>query len=131
MRAAKHTIDDEPNSSFLLSFLFFFFFSFLFSFFFLSSPNCPVARFPPQEQFITKIRAQAMPVVLVKDPSNPFASFGPPGGITVDVKGYVSVTDASHFGLFLAGFIAPTESLCTACNTIRVLLGAHAAVRGC
>lgn len=50
--------------------------------------------FPPQEQFITKIRAQAMPVVLVKDPSNPFASFGPPGGVTVDVKGTGSGEDA-------------------------------------
>lgn len=41
--------------------------------------------FPPQEQFISKIKAQAMPIVLIKDPQNPFSSFGPPGGVSVDV----------------------------------------------
>lgn len=43
--------------------------------------------FPEQEQFITKIRAQAMPMFLVKDPNDPFASFAQPFGVEVDVKG--------------------------------------------
>eukprot|EP00041_Stephanoeca_diplocostata_P016164 m.315630 g.315630 ORF g.315630 m.315630 type:complete len:580 (+) comp20278_c0_seq1:131-1870(+) len=71
-------------------------------------------KFPPQKQFLTKLVAQAMPVVLIKDPSNPFANFGPPGGIEVSALGTdpKTATEARFTGL-RAGTRYITRIVCT------------------
>mmetsp|Transcript_30150 Transcript_30150/g.79171 ORF Transcript_30150/g.79171 Transcript_30150/m.79171 type:complete len:494 (-) Transcript_30150:12-1493(-) len=58
-----------------------------------------LVRFPPQKQYVTKVLAQAMPVLMIKDPANPFASFGA-GGIEIRATGDpASATEARMSGL--------------------------------